>query len=104
MNPIPQKEREVGKFRRKPVEVEAIRWTGDRVAMVIWLKRVLPEGTNLDKLIQVHPHGKLRIFTPGGYWICKEGEWLVLEPYPELRERLLYPVRADIFEETYEPA
>lgn len=92
------------RFRKKAVEVEAVQWTGDRKAMLGWLDRVLPEGADRDKVVQHHPHGHLRIFTLGGWWICKQGDWLIREPLPDLRGRLLACCKPDIFEATYEPA
>lgn len=82
-----------GRFRKKPVEVEAIRWTGDNIEAVTgWLSPVKPEYmsgfSNADDLIRL----------PGG--VAVKGDWIVRTADVD---GSILPCSHDDFEATYEP-
>ncbi len=96
MNP-PENQREVGKFRKKPVEVEAVHHNGtveeafEKMRALGWMdlrsfvgtirNRILIEGIN------------------GGEAAVEEGEWIVHGLAGNFSA-----CSPDVFEETYEPA
>ena len=76
------------KFRKKPVEIEAVEWNGKNVNEVRdfigkWTKVV-------DR--------KLRIETLEGAMYATEGDWIIKGIKGEF-----YPCKPDIFEQTYDP-
>ncbi len=87
------------KFRKKPIEVEAIQWTGKNFeeiqSFVSWEPlefNIHPKavyGDERTNLIIPTLEGEMK--APRGWWIIKgiEGEF--------------YPCKPDIFEKTYEP-
>ena len=84
------------KFRKKPVEIEAIQWTGDN------LGEICEFVNHYD--IRVAPHGiegiqkeELYINTLEGTMHASEGDWIIKGVHGEF-----YPCKPDIFEETYE--
>jgi len=81
------------KFRKKPVIVDAIQWTGKNTTAVsnfcpsivkIWDKR------RVDFLL---------IKTLEGNFKVQKNDWIIVEPDSEH----YYPCKPDIFEQTYEP-
>jgi hypothetical protein len=80
------------RFRKKPVLVEAVRWTGDMAALRAFIGYDLPAYGP--------PHdGALRIETLEGDLACRLGDWIIRGVKGEL-----YPCKPDIFAETYEVA
>ncbi len=84
-------------FRKKPVVIEAIRWDGDfetQLALVTWSEAAI-EG------YRDSPRGpyKLSIRTLEGTMTASVGDWIVKGTSGEF-----YPVKPDIFEQTYEYA
>lgn len=86
-------------YRKKPVEVEAIHYTGDNLTDVEeFLGReakaeeaTLPgPGRGLHKGIQIH--------TLEGTMTASVGDWVVRGVKGEM-----YPVKPDVFAQTYEP-
>ena len=78
------------KFRKIPVEVEAVEWKGFN-------------GTEIDSFMGVGPshyweHGGLYIKTLEGTHHASMGDWIVRGIQGEF-----YPCKPDIFSETYEP-
>lgn len=87
------------KYRKKPIEIEAIRFDDENK------DRVYTWASGIQKNIY---HGwdenqdpVLKIPTLEGEMICGLGDYLILEPFPT-DWRKLYPCKADIFEKTYE--
>lgn len=83
-------------YRKKPVEVEAIQFTGGNVAD-IWAAFGAdgiygPTETNPDHLILTTTHGD-----PAP---ARRGDWVV----PDSKPGTFYPIKPDVFEATYEPA
>ena len=81
------------KYRKKPVEVEAFKWTGDhhQVEDPEWIVEAIKNG----KVVIIYP--KLFINTLEGKMTANKGDWIIKGVKGEL-----YPVRNDIFEATYE--
>lgn len=78
------------KFRKKPVEIDAVRWTGNNLDEIAVL---IGPATNIFR-----KYSHLKIKTLEGTMVCSKGDWLVKGVKGEF-----YPVRHDIFEQTYEP-
>lgn len=82
----------MAKFRKKPVVIEAVQWTGDNFADVAKL------GDNI-----MGPYGRelahLEIPTLEGRMVANLGDWVIRGVNGEV-----YPCKPDIFEKTYEPA
>ena len=80
------------KYRKKPVVIEAVQWTGENWA-------------DIDEWMSVYPHqtfpsaGKIEIDTLEGTMTANEGDWIIQGVNGEF-----YPCKPDIFEKTYEPA
>lgn len=81
------------KFRKKPVEVEAIQFTGRNWTEV----RVFTEGQARD-LNLTGPKATFRIPTLEGDHIATEGDYIIRGVHGEY-----YACKPDIFAETYEP-
>lgn len=89
--------REPGAYRKKPIEITAMQWTGDNAdairAWADWKFDVLdPEdrGDNPDHTAQV-------LVDANSVWIGIEtGEWIIRD------SKGFYPCKADVFAETYE--
>lgn len=87
------------RYRSKPVEVEALQWTGDnedelRAFVGDLFEAVAPEdrGDDPDQTAAV-------LDTRHGAWRCVYvGQWIVKGVKGEV-----YPVADDVFAETYEP-
>ena len=86
----------MAKFRKKPVVIEAVQWTGDGFD-----SRPLPEWLvhAIGELI-VQPKGadELTVRTLEGDHTARPGDWIMRGVKGEL-----YPCKPDIFALTYEP-
>jgi len=80
------------RWRKRPVEVEALRWDPSSKEAVVAMLRFCGAAGLL-------PGGRLRVKTLEGHLDAQPGDYIVRGVRGEF-----YPVRADIFEETYEPA
>lgn len=78
------------KFRKRPVEINAIRWSGDNINEVA---DFIGRATNIFR-----KGADLRIRTLEGTMICSKGDYLIKGVKGEF-----YPCKPDIFRETYEP-
>ena len=83
------------KYRKKPVVIDAVQWTGQPVAeWPTWLKARSHEiGT-----ITVNEKTALVIPTLEGNHSASDGDWIIKGIAGEI-----YPCKPDIFEATYEP-
>lgn len=79
----------MGKYRKKPVVIEAIQWTGGNVDDI---GRFIGKGLVMER-------GKLVIATLEGEMTASKGDWIIKGVQGEF-----YPCKPDIFEMTYEPA
>lgn len=98
----------MAKFRKKPVVIEAIRWTGSNIDEA--LKFIADGHDNFDHLPKdpnsvqkgsgvgfTPPTGELHIPTLEGTHIAKPGDMIIRGVKGEF-----YPCKPDIFEATYE--
>lgn len=77
------------KFRKKPVEVEAVLWTGHNLVEAI---------TFVNTEDVVARGDKFEIVTLEGTMTASPGDWIIRGVHGEF-----YPCKPDIFDETYEP-
>jgi hypothetical protein len=77
------------KFRKKPVVIEAVQWTGENLEE---LRAFVPEEFRHNKI-----HEPMGIWTLEGVMTIKEGDWIIKGVEGEF-----YPCKPDIFEATYE--
>ena len=75
-------------YRKKPIVIEAIRWTGDNILDFSgWLKCLFSLS---GKIMKINTLEGVMIASPGDYIIKGvKGEF--------------YPCKPDVFEDTYEP-
>lgn len=96
----------IQKFRKKPVEIEAIQWTGNSNKQEIdsfvgtYLKTEL-ESETAYLAGQGAPIFSLLIETKEGVMKAFKGDWIIKEPFPT-GDRDFYPCKPDVFEKTYE--
>lgn len=90
----------VNKFRKKPVEVEAVRWDGTTTAagpIVEWINRnggIAVYGGRSP----VVDGGYIEVITLEGQMRAIARDWIIRGVQGEF-----YPCKPDIFEATYEP-
>lgn len=79
------------KYRKKPIVIEAVRWTGKNLEEVIRFLDV-PQLTNdfLEHYIEIE--------TLEGTMRANLGDWIIKGVKGEF-----YPCKPDIFKQTYEP-
>jgi hypothetical protein len=78
------------KFRKKPVVIDAVQWTGDMGAVEAVHGRQFPtygEGR----------HGSIRIATLEGDHECRPMDWIIKGVNGEF-----YPIKNEIFKKTYD--
>ena len=90
------------KFRKKPVVIEAVRWTGanmEDMLAFIDISTLPDDGIHVHKGIgHCPPEGTLDIPTLEGVMTARAGDWIIKGVKGEY-----YPCKPDIFAETYEP-
>lgn len=95
------------KFRKKPIVIDAVRWTGGNVNEVLpFIQDGKPDFSHLpNDGVHVHPgighspvEGTLDIPTLEGTMTARPGDWIIRGVKGEF-----YPCKPDIFEATYEP-
>lgn len=93
------------KFRKKPVAIEAIQWTGKNLAEVLEFTGKSPRFDEwFDSFSCYSKHvvdsgNKFKIFTLEGVMTADVGDWVIRGVRGEH-----YPCKPDIFAETYEAA
>lgn len=93
-----------GKYRKKPVVIDAVQFTEDMLKAHLFDGKPLPEGL---RCIQSTSHPARReiygatcgIETLEGFMTANYGDWIITGVNGER-----YPCKPDIFEKTYEPA
>ena len=87
------------KFRKKPVIVDAIQWTGDNLKEVIGFTGRHPSAKKWTWDIFEHnvKAEGLKIFTLEGPLMASVGDWIIQGVHGEF-----YPCKPDIFHATYE--
>lgn len=89
----------MGLYRKKPVVIEAFRWTGgqDQTEDPAWII----DAMNRNEVYFDHPYTEnvaLKIKTLEGIMTANQGDWIIKGVKGEI-----YPCKPDIFEATYEP-
>lgn len=93
----------MGRYRKKPVEIEAIRYTGDNLEEVLSFTGKHPSfDTWFSDFAAYQRHveadGRIfKIFTLEGVMNATPGDWIIRGVRGEH-----YPCKPDIFEATYE--
>lgn len=82
----------MAKYRKKPVVIEAVQWTGRQITWPAWFLEAEQAG-----VIQLAGDA-LQIITLEGPLRASIGDWVIRGVKGEL-----YPCKPDIFEATYEP-
>lgn len=80
------------RFRKKPVEIEAIQWLGESNCEEVFA------FLRMEHPIDETDHSAIFIPTLEGLMRADKGDWIVRGVKDEL-----YPVKPDIFRMTYEP-
>jgi len=92
------------KFRKKPVVIEAIRWTGQNLFDIISFTDGTPDlrgshaGMRWEDYSDLVSREGLKIFTLEGKMSASPGDWIIRGVAGEF-----YPCKSDIFKATYEP-
>lgn len=95
----------IAKYRKKPVVIEAIQWTGDNLHQVIAFCDGPPDtrsnhaGMKWDEYADLVRRDGLKIFTLEGKMLASVGDWIIKGVKGEL-----YPCKDEIFSMTYDPA
>jgi hypothetical protein len=87
----------VPKFRKKPVEIEAVQWDGTATGATPIIDWVLATGERSARYDDEH-EPVLQIDTLEGTMRASAGDWIIRGVKGEF-----YPCKPDIFEATYEP-
>ncbi len=96
----------VQKFKKKPIEIEAIRFNGNSNKQDVE-KFVGTELTSVLESETAYVAGKgapifsLLIETKGGTMKAMKGDWIIKEPFPT-GDRDYYPCKDSIFRNTYD--
>ena len=87
------------KFRKKPVVIEAVQWTGHNLGavLVLWDEGSVPGELAVDASFLSDGPPKLAIPTLEGEMTASPGDWIIRGVAGEV-----YPCKPDIFEATYE--
>lgn len=88
-------------FTKKPVTIEAVKWTGSNLREVIALTGLHPSAKRWtwDEYEKVVRAEGLKIFTLEGVMSASVGDWIIRGVGGEC-----YPCKPDIFDATYAPA
>lgn len=89
------------KFRKKPVEIEAVQFRGDNYREVeafvgedlTYFARSVTGETDTPQI---------QIRTRDGDMYASKGDWVIREPFPT-DDRRYYPCKPEIFDQSYEP-
>jgi len=81
------------KYRKKPVVIEAVQWTGDNLATIT---EFFDETS--DRVMSIRNNRDLFIETLEGEMMATPGDWIIKGIAGEF-----YPCKPDIFEATYDP-
>ncbi len=93
------------KFRKKPVVIEAVQWTGDNLFDVITFTDGAPDihgmhaGEKWEDYCKLVDADGLKIYTLEGKMSASVGDWIIKGVQGEF-----YPCKPDIFAATYEAA
>jgi hypothetical protein len=79
------------KYRKKPVVIEAVKWTGEDNCLEVF------EFLGLEHSEDEMDHSEIHIDTLEGTMTAQQGDWIIKGVQGEF-----YPCKPDIFEATYE--
>ena len=91
------------KFRKRPIIIEAFKWTGDQkmIDYPEWAIQAIQDGTivipSLYVSMRVHGRTVMEINTLEGKMIADNGDYIIRGINGEI-----YPCKPDIFEKTYD--
>jgi hypothetical protein len=87
------------KFRKKPVVIEAVQWTGDNLIEVIRHTGQNASASHYkwEEYEDIVRHEGLKIYTLEGPLMASIGDWIIKGVQGEF-----YPCKPDIFEATYD--
>jgi len=90
----------MAKFRKKPVVIEAIQWTGKNLREIISFTGLHDSARkwSWEEYEKVVNNDGLKIFTLEGKMNADINDWIIKGVNGEF-----YPCKPDIFEKTYEP-
>ena len=88
----------MGKYRKKPVEIDAILFNGENQVEVI----VGFMGRTMSGTVHGEDGSFIIIPTLEGNMRAKKGDYVIKEPFD--KEGEFYPCKPDIFNQTYEKA
>jgi hypothetical protein len=88
------------KFRKKPVVIDAMQWTGENLLEVIRFTGLNPSASHFKwgEYAELVRNDGLKIFTLEGKMSAGVGDWIIKGVKGEF-----YPCKEDIFNLTYEP-
>ncbi len=90
------------KYRKKPVEIEAIRFNGNFRKVDNWVEQWQPKAYEQGQGMWESDDGKaLIIDTNEGEMRAEIGDFIIREPFAT-EDRMFYPCKPDIFHKTYE--
>lgn len=89
---------EAGRYRKRSVVVDAVRWVWPNWNAICDFAPV-PDVVYVPEEEKTKEKPSLRVRTLEGEMVCHYGDWIVRGVAGEF-----YPVRDDIFQQTYEPA
>ena len=87
------------KFRKKPVVIDAVQWTGENLLQVIRFtgQHASAMSYKWEDYEDLVSRDGLKIFTLEGVMKASIGDWIIKGVKGEY-----YPIKADIFAKTYE--
>jgi len=87
------------KFRKRPVEIDAVEWTGENLLQVIRFtgQHASAMSQKWEDYEDLVSRDGLKIFTLEGVMKASIGDWIIKGVKGEY-----YPIKADIFAKTYE--
>lgn len=96
----------MAKYRKRPIEIEAIQWSGNvnRAAICEFVGEDLKTELFSETAYvagQGAPLFSLIIKTKEGEMRADPNDWIIKEPFAT-EDRQFYPCKPDIFEKTYE--
>ena len=89
----------MAKYRKKPVVIEAVQWTGKNIDKVLEFTIIKDDAGRIkEKAGIVHDlDGYVKITTLEGVMTANPGDFIIKGVHGEF-----YPCKPDIFEQTYE--
>lgn len=92
------------RYRKKPIEVDAMQWDGTTLGATEIIEWILNSGDTARYHFNTHipSFSCIEIDTAEGTMQASSGDYVIKEPFPT-DDRMFYPCKPSIFESTYEP-